>query len=80
MPVPYPDGLVVRGGDNPRQLVVEEDGADVVEMAVEGEKAPPRLVGPDLDLVVIASRYEEGLGLVEVDAPDRAVVLLEPVY
>jgi hypothetical protein len=41
--------------------VVEEDGADVVEMAVEGEETAAGLVRPDLDLVVVTTRHEEGL-------------------
>lgn len=80
LPIPYPDGLVVGARDDPRQLVVEEDGADVVEMAIQGEQTPPGLIGPDLDLVIITARDEEGLGLMKVDTPDRAVVLFEAVY
>lgn len=61
LPVPYPDCLVVTGTDNPRELMVEEDGTDVVQVAVEGEEAAPSLEGPDLDLVVVTARYEERL-------------------
>lgn len=34
LPVPYPNGLVVTGTDDPRKLVVEEDGADIVEVPI----------------------------------------------
>ena len=61
LPVPYPNRLVVTSTDNPRKLVVEEDGADVVQVAVECKEAAPSLERPDLDLVVVTARYEEGL-------------------
>lgn len=48
-------------------------------MPQQSEKAPMRLVIPHLNLVIIASGDEERLGLVEVDAADGAVVLLEAV-
>lgn len=38
--------------------MVEENGADVVQVAVQGEQAAASLVGPDLDLVVIAAGDE----------------------
>ena len=79
LPVPYSDGLIVGTRDDPRELVVEEDGAHIIEMATEGEETSPRLQRPDLDLVVVASGDEERLCLVEVDAAHRAVVLFEAV-
>lgn len=59
--------------------MVEEDCTDVVQMAVQGEEAASSLIGPDLDLVVIAAGHEEWLCFVEVDAADRTVMLFEPV-
>jgi len=53
LPVPDADGLVVAGADNPGVLVVELDGADVVEMSEESEEAPVELVVPDLNLVIV---------------------------
>lgn len=61
LPVPYPDRLVVTSTDNPRELVVEEDGTNVVQVAVEGKEAAPSLKGPDLDLVVVTAGNEERL-------------------
>ena len=58
---------------------MEENGADVVQMTIQRKKTSPCLVGPDLDLVVIASGDEEGLGLVEVDAANRSVVFFESI-
>ena len=37
LPIPYPDGLVVTGADNPGKLVVEEDGSNIVQMPVQCE-------------------------------------------
>ena len=44
LPVPYADGLVVGATHDPRQLVVEEDGANIIEMAVQREQASPGLI------------------------------------
>lgn len=52
---------VVGATQYPRQLMVEEDGADIVQVAVECEQASSSLVGPDLDLVVVAARDEPAL-------------------
>lgn len=79
LPIPYPDGLIVGGGDDPWQLVVEKDGPHVVEMPVEREKFAPCGQRPHLDLVVVAAGHEEGLGLVEVDASDGTAVAFEPI-
>ena len=60
--------------------MVEEDGADIIKMTVQGKETPPRLIGPDLNLVIVAARDEEGLGFVKVDTPDGTVMLLESIY
>jgi len=54
----YASPTVVGAAHDPRQLVVEEDGANVVQVAIQREQTPSSLVGPDLDLVVIATRDE----------------------
>lgn len=59
--------------------MVEENSPDVVQVTVQREQAPPGLVRPDLDLVVVTARDEEGLSVVEVDSSDRTVVLFEPI-
>ena len=59
--------------------MVEEDSADIVEMAVQGEETATSLKRPDLDLVVVTTRYEEGLRLVEVDASYRTIVFFKAV-
>jgi len=46
---------IVGAADYPRQFVVEEDGSNIVQVAVEGEQTAPGLIGPDLDLVVITT-------------------------
>ena len=38
--------------------MVEENGANVIQMTIEGEETSPALIRPDLDLVVISPRYE----------------------
>jgi len=58
---------------------VELHGANVVEVAEECEEAAAQLVVPDLDLVVVAARYDQRLDSVKVYAAHRAVVLVEPL-
>lgn len=59
---------------------MEEYRPNIVQMAIEGEEAPPTLVRPYFDLVVIPPRYEQWLSFVEIDAPDWPIMLLEPIY
>jgi hypothetical protein len=59
--------------------MMEEDGSDVIEMTVKGEKAAPGLIRPDLDLVIVTARDEKRLCLVEVDTTDRTIVLFETI-
>lgn len=80
LPIPDANGLIVRAGEDPGKLVVEEDGANVIEMSIESEEAPSSLVRPDLDFVVVPAGDEQRLSLVEVDSSDRTVVLFEAVY
>lgn len=49
---------VVGAAHYPRELVVEEDGPDIVQVAVQCEETSPSLVRPDLDLVVVTARHE----------------------
>jgi len=71
LPVPDANGLVVTGGNNPRQFVVELDSAYVVDVSVKREHALLGFIAPNLDQVVITSRHEHRLGVVEVDATYR---------
>jgi hypothetical protein len=60
--------------------MVKEHGSNVVQMAIERKETSSALVGPNLDLVVIAPRHEQRLRFVEVYASDRPVMLFETVY
>lgn len=60
--------------------MVEEDGSDIVQVSIERKKASPSLVRPDLDLIIIPPRDKQWLRFVKIDASDRAIMLLEPVY
>ena len=79
LPVPNPYRLIIGTRKDPWQLVVEEDRANIVQMAVEREQTPPTLVGPYFDLVVVPSRYKQRLCLVEINAPDWSIMLLEAI-
>jgi hypothetical protein len=59
--------------------MMEEDGSNIIEMAIEGEKASSGLVRPDFDLVIVTARDEKRLCLVEVDTTDGTIVLLEAI-
>lgn len=56
LPVPDSNRLIIRGRQDPRLLVMEVDCSNIVEMAIEGVVASPRLVVPDFDLVIVTSR------------------------
>jgi hypothetical protein len=58
---------------------MEEDGSNIIEMAIEGEKASSGLVRPDFDLVIVTARDEKRLCLVEVDTTDGTIMLLEAI-
>lgn len=60
--------------------MVKENSPNVVQMTIEREKTPPRLIRPDLYFVVVSTGYEQRLGLVEIDASNRPIVLFETVY
>lgn len=59
--------------------MVEKHRPDVIEMTIERELASPLLVGPDLDLVVVAAGHEQWLSLVEVNTSNWAIVLFETI-
>ena len=59
--------------------MMEEDGSNIIEMAIEGEEASSGLVRPDFDLVVVTARDEKRLCLVEVDTTNGTIVLLEAI-
>ena len=59
--------------------MVEEDGPDIVQVTAQCEKTSSCLIRPDLDLVVVTSRHEQGLSLVEINTSNGSVVLLKSV-
>jgi len=59
--------------------MMEEDSSNIIEMAIEGEKASSGLVRPDFDLVIVTARDEKRLCLMEVDTTDGTIVLLEAI-
>ena len=64
--------LIIGGGDDPWELVVEKDCADVVEVSVQGKETAALLPVPDFDLVVVAARDKERLVRVEINASHGA--------
>lgn len=58
---------------------MEINCSDVIEMAIEGEEAASRLQRPNLDLVIVTSRDEEGLCFMEVDAADGTIMFFESI-
>ena len=80
--VPQPQRLIVTSTQYPRELGgigVKLDGADVVQVAEEGEEAATELVVPDFDFVVISAGDDEGLVEVKVHAADGTIVFLETI-
>jgi hypothetical protein len=64
---------------DPRVLVVELDGTDVVEVPEEGEQTAPKLVVPNFDLVVVTPGHNQRLDFVKVHSPNGTVMLIEPL-
>ena len=79
LPIPYSYRLVVRARQYPGQLMVKEYGPHIVQVAIEGEQTPPRLVRPHFDFVIVAAGHKEWLGFVKVYASYWAIVLLKSV-
>lgn len=59
--------------------MMEEYCPDIVQMAIQREQTPPCLITPHLDLVVITTGHEEGLGRVEVNGSNGAIMLFESI-
>lgn len=79
LPIPNPDGLVVGTRDNPRKFMMKENCANIIQMSIQGKKTSASLIGPDLDLIIVSPRNEEGLCLVKVYSANRPIMLLETV-
>lgn len=77
LPVPDTYRLVVGTAQNPRVFVVEEGGADVIDVTQKGENAFTLDVVPYFDLIVVASGYEYRLLMVEADTSNGTVVFFE---
>jgi len=58
---------------------MEEYRPNIVEMAVQGEETPPRLIRPYFDLVVVSSGDEQWLCLMKVNTSDRTIMLFKSV-
>jgi hypothetical protein len=48
-------------------------------MAIQCEQTPPGLVVPDLNLVVVTTRHEQGLSRVEIDSSNGAIVFFKAI-
>ena len=72
LPVPDANRLVVRSTYNPRVFVVEKHCADVVYMAIKGEKTAPLLPVPNSNLGIVSTGYKEGLSWMKIDTSDWA--------
>lgn len=55
LPVPDPNGLVIRSTQNPRVFMMKHGSADVVQVAKKSENTSSLLVVPHLNFVVISS-------------------------
>ena len=53
LPVPDPNRLIIRSGDDPRVLWVKLNRSDVVQVTQKREHTPSELVTPNLDLIII---------------------------
>lgn len=56
--IPDAHGLIVAGGEDPREFMVEEGGSDIVDMSFESEHASFLLIIPHFDQAVVTPRNE----------------------
>jgi hypothetical protein len=54
--------------------MMEKDSSHIVQVPRQGKQTTLGVVVPDLDSIIISSRHKHGLGLVKVNASDRAIV------
>jgi hypothetical protein len=59
--------------------MVKLDSSDVIQMSKKSKQTPMQLVVPDLDFVIISSRYEERLRIVKMYTANRSIVLVEAI-
>lgn len=76
LPVPNANRLIVGGRDDPRILVVEHGGADVIQMAQKGEDAALLFVVPYFDFVIVTAGNEQWLLVVEAYASHWTIMLV----
>ena len=77
LPVPNAHRLVITGADDPGELHVKLHRANVVHVSLQSKSALLDLVIPKLDQVIVASRDEHRLRLVEINASYRPIVVLK---
>ena len=53
--------------------------SDVVQMSQQREETPTQLVIPDLDLVIITTRYDHGFAGMKIDTTNGTIVLFESI-
>jgi hypothetical protein len=80
LPIPYPDGLIIRAGYNPRKLMMEEHCSNIVQMASESKHAAFRVVIPYFDSVIISTRHKHGLRLMKINTSNWAIMFFISIY
>lgn len=58
---------------------MEENRSHIIQVAIQCEQAPPGLVVPNLDLVIVTSGHKQGLGWVEVNTANWTIVFFKSV-
>ena len=75
--VPNPDCLVVTGGKDPRQFVMEEDSSNIINVPTKNEVASFLLVVPNSDFTVVTSRNEKRKAQMKINSSNRSFMFLD---
>lgn len=74
--IPDSHGLVITGGEDPRELVMKEGGSDIINMSFQRKHTPFLFIIPNFDQSIVASGNEKRKLGVKIDSSRWSFVTL----